>query len=49
MCDCIAELLDKRRNCFEMTEYKREIERKGLDFIESLQKELMHYYIKYIL
>ena len=49
MCDCIAELLDKRRNCFEMTEYKHEIERKGLDFIESLQKELMHYYIKYIL
>lgn len=49
MCECIAELLDKRRNCFEMTEYKREIERKGLNFIESLQKELMHYYIKYIL
>ena len=49
MCDCIAELLDKRRNYFEMTEYKREIERKGLDFIESLQKELTHYYTKYIL
>ena len=49
MCECIAELMDKRRDCFEMTEYKREIERKGLDFIESLQKELMHYYIKYIL
>lgn len=49
MCECIAELLDKRRNCFEMTEYKHEVERKGLNFIESLQKELMHYYIKYIL
>lgn len=49
MCECIAELMDRRRDCFEMTEYKREIERKGLDFIESLQKELMHYYIKYIL
>lgn len=49
MCECIAELMDKQRDCFEMTEYKREIECKGLDFIESLQKELMHYYIKYIL
>lgn len=49
MCKCIAELMDKLRECFEMTEYKHEVERKGLAFIESLQKKLMHYYIKYIL
>ena len=49
MCDYIAELLDKRHDCFEMTEYKQAIEAEGLKLIENMQQELMHYYIKYIL
>ena len=49
MCDYIADFLDKLRDCFEITEYKRNVEQRGLNLIERLQKELMSYYMKYIL
>ena len=49
MCEHISELLDKRRDCFKMTEYKQAVEAEGLKLIEEMQQELMHYYIKYIL
>ena len=48
-CESIANLLDDCRNEFKKTAVQQAIETEGVQLIESMQYELMHYYIKYIL
>lgn len=48
-CDIIANLLDKRKEEFELSEFNVNVQEKGLQYIEDFQKELMQYYFKYIL
>jgi len=48
-CDIIANLLDKRKEEFELSEFKANVQEKGLKLIEDFQKELMQFYLKYIL
>lgn len=48
-CGIIADLLDKRKDEFELSEFKADVQEKGLRLIEGFQKELMQYYLKNIL
>lgn len=48
-CDTIADLLNKQKEEFELNEFKANVQEKGLQLIEDFQKELMQYYLKYIL
>lgn len=48
-CNTVSALLDKRKEEFELSEFKVSVQEKGLRLIEDFQKELMQYYLKYIL
>lgn len=48
-CNAVSTLLDKRKEEFELSEFKASVQEKGLQLIEDFQKELMQYYLKYIL
>lgn len=45
-CFLIAELLDTIRDNFQLTDEKRQIEKRGMQLIEQLQKELFQKYIE---
>lgn len=48
-CVRVATILDESRNNFKKTPVQAAIETEGLQLIEQMQQELMHYYIKNIL
>lgn len=48
-CEAVAHLLDARKNEFVLTEAQEETQKKGLLLVENFQKELMQYYLKYVL
>lgn len=48
-CVSIANILDDCRDTFKKTPIQCAIEAEGLELIEEMRQELMHYYIKYIL